>query len=87
LRSTGFAVPTLSPESGFEEVVSTEVPFIHKTDRDGLLALYASWSSVASLPKSERTEIRVNLERVLDERGVGNLELSYVAQIRVYELS
>ncbi len=32
LRSTGFAVPTLSPESGFEEVVSTEVPF-HPQDR------------------------------------------------------
>ena len=84
LRSTRFAVPTLGPETGFEEVISTEVPFIHHTDRDGLLALYASWSSVASLPEGERAAIRAQLERVLEERRVGKLELSYVAQVRVY---
>ena len=84
LRATGFAVPAVSTGSGFEETRTEEVPFTFATDRDGLLALFGSWSAVASLPHDERADVRARLAEVLDRHGVAELELSYVAQLRFY---
>jgi SAM-dependent methyltransferase len=84
LRATGFTVPTVPAGSGFEEVREEEIPFTWATDRDGLLALFGSWSAVASLPDAERGEVLSELARILDRRAVGALALSYVAQLRLY---
>ena len=84
---TGFKVPTVGPDTGFSERQSDEIPFVFVTDRDGLLALYSSWSSVASLPDAERADVRARLAEILDRHTVGDLELSYVAQVRLYDRS
>ena len=85
LRRSGFDVPRLQPDSGFEEIRTSEIPLVLETDRDGLLALFGSWSAVASLPDNERAETLSELARVLDRHGVGALALSYVARLRLYE--
>jgi SAM-dependent methyltransferase len=85
LRRTGFEVPRVPPDSGFEESETANIPFALETDRDGLLALFGSWSAVASLPDDERVEILSELARVLDQHAVRALALSYVARLRLYE--
>jgi SAM-dependent methyltransferase len=85
LRETGFRVPELRPDSGFTERECIEIPFVFSTDRDGLLALYSSWSSVASLPDAEQAGVRARLAEILERHAVGDLELTYIAQLRVYE--
>jgi SAM-dependent methyltransferase len=84
LRKTGFAVPSAPPDAGFTELGTTDVPFVLETDRDGLLALFGSWSAIAALPEDERTEVGAQLAAVLERHGAAELELSYVAQLRLY---
>ena len=84
LRATGFAVSTVPAGSGFAEARDEEIPFTFATDRDGLLALFGSWSSVASLPDDGRAETLSELARVLDRHAVGELALAYVAHLRFY---
>lgn len=85
LRSTAFAVPTVPPGAGFAPAGDEEIPFLLETDRDGLLALFGSWSALAALPGDERAETLSELADVLDRHRVGRLALSYVAQLRLYE--
>jgi SAM-dependent methyltransferase len=84
LRATGFAVPRVPPGHGFEEGSEEEIPFVLETDRDGLLALFGSWSAVAALPDAERSEIRERLDEVLERHSVGDVSLAYVAHLRLY---
>jgi SAM-dependent methyltransferase len=51
----------------FEELAYREVPFVHRSDRDGVIAYYLSLSSVAQRPQSERDELRTVLERLVPE--------------------
>jgi SAM-dependent methyltransferase len=87
LRKSGFALPRLPPGSGFDETRAEEVPFELETDRDGLLALFGSWSAVATLPDDERAEVLSQLAEVLDRHAVGALALAYVAKLRLYARS
>ena len=84
LRASGFAVPRVPPESGFDGLNEQEIPFELETDRDGLLALFGSWSAVAALPDDERTEVWARLAEVLDRHAVDELNLAYVAHLRLY---
>lgn len=84
LCRTGFAVPHVPPEAAFEESRTADIPFVLETDRDGLLALFGSWSAVATLPDAERTEIRARLAAVLDRHGVADVSLAYAAHLRLY---
>jgi SAM-dependent methyltransferase len=84
LVRTGFRVPELPPGSGFEGPAAIDIPFRFATDRDGLLALFGSWSVVAALPDAERAELRERLREALDRHGVGQLELTFTAQLRLY---
>ncbi len=83
LRATGFAVPTV-PRARASPSPNEEIPFTFATDRDGLLALFGSWSAVASLPDDEQAETLSELARVLDRHAVGELALAYVAHLRFY---
>ena len=87
LRATGFAVPRAPAGCGFVEVSEEEIPVVMQTDRDGLLALFGSWSAVAALPDDERAEVLDRLAEVLERHAVGRLELSYVALLRVYRVT
>jgi SAM-dependent methyltransferase len=42
-----------------------------RTDRDGIIAMIASWSSVGSLPEARRTATLAAVRDVLDRHGVG----------------
>ena len=84
LRATGFAVPRVPAGAGFDLVSEEEVGFVLETDRDGLLALFGSWSAVAALPNDERVAVLTQLAGVLDRHEVAGLELSYVAQLCLY---
>ena len=84
LRQTGFDVPHVPPDSGFEETGTSDIPFVLETDRDGLLALFGSWSAVASLPDDERAAVEARLAAVLDRHGIEAVELSYIARLRLY---
>ena len=84
LRQTGFDVPRIPPDAGFEETGTSDIPFAFETDRDGLLALFGSWSAVASLPDDERAAVEARLAAVLDRHEVQAVELSYVARLRLY---
>jgi SAM-dependent methyltransferase len=86
LRASGFAVPEVPAGFGFEEVSEEEIPFVLETDRDGLLALFGSWSAVAALPEDERSEVRARLAEILDRHAVGEASLAYVAHLRLYTL-
>jgi len=84
LVRTGFRVPELPSGSGFEGPAAIDVPFRFVTDRDGLLALFSSWSVVAALPDDERMGVRKRLGEVLGRHGVGQLDLTFTAQLRLY---
>ena len=84
LRSTGFAVPAVPAGAGFNPAGDEEIPFAVETDRDGLLALFGSWSAVAALPDDERRAVRTRLTAVLDRHGVTDVSLAYVAHLRLY---
>ena len=87
LRESGFVVQEPPPGSGFERTAAHDIPFTLRTDRDGLLALFGSWSAIAALPGGERSEVRARLGDALDRHGVGELELTYVAQLRLHMLT
>jgi SAM-dependent methyltransferase len=87
LRESGFVVQEPPPGSGFERTAAHDIPFTLRTDRDGLLALFGSWSAVAALPDDERAEVRTRLAGALDRHGVGELELTYVAQLRLHQVT
>jgi SAM-dependent methyltransferase len=87
LVSTGFEPLTVPPGAGFAETGAVDIPFTFDTDREGLLALFGSWSAVAALPHDEREEVRARLAEALDRHGISELELSYVARLRFYGLS
>ena len=84
LLAGGFRILELPEGSGFERDSEREIPFVLHTDRDGLLALFSSWSAVASLPDDERAEVRERLGAVLSRHGVGKLDLTFAAQLRLY---
>lgn len=84
LLAGGFRIPDLPEGSGFERDSDREIPFVMHTDRDGLLALFGSWSAVATLPDPERADVRSRLAEVLDRHGVAGLDLTYAAQLRLY---
>jgi SAM-dependent methyltransferase len=84
LLAAGFDLAALPEGTLFDEESTAAIPFLFRTDREGLLALFSSWSAVASLPEPERSQVRRQLDEVLGAHGVGDLELSYVAKLRRY---
>ena len=61
----------------FEEVQAGEVSFVHHTDRDEIVAHWASMSFVAALPDGQRTEFLSELDGMLERRGVEAVDIPY----------
>jgi SAM-dependent methyltransferase len=57
------------------------VPFLHHTDREGMLAHYASISYVASLPSPRRDATLGALAQVLERHGVDAVAMPYRAEL------
>ncbi len=63
---------------GFSEWTNVTVPFTHRTDRDGQLALLASASFVATRPEDERAEL---LAQAADQLPDGPIDARYEAEV------
>ncbi len=67
----------------FEEVQAREESFVHHTNRDEIVAHWASMSFVAALPEGQHTELLGQLEGMLERRGVEAVDIPYRAKLWV----
>jgi SAM-dependent methyltransferase len=68
-------------QPAFEEMQTREESFVHHTDREGIVAHWASMSFVAALPEDQRTEFLGQLDRMLARRGVEAVDIPYRVQL------
>jgi SAM-dependent methyltransferase len=61
----------------FEEVQTHEESFVHHTDREEIVAHWASMSFVAALPEGQRTEFLSELDGMLARRAVEAVDIPY----------
>jgi SAM-dependent methyltransferase len=71
----------LEGHPGFKPIEARDVPFVHRSDREGQLAHYASFSWVASLEPARRAEVLGTLEEILVRHGVDEVEIPYRAEL------
>jgi SAM-dependent methyltransferase len=67
--------------AGFGALERREIGFVHATDRDGMLAYYASISFVGALSPERRKRVLTALAAVLDRHSVGDIEIPYRAEL------
>jgi SAM-dependent methyltransferase len=65
----------------FGEVQARSVPFVHHTDREGIVAHWASMSFVAALPDEQRDQLLGELDAMLARRGIEEVEIPYRAEL------
>jgi SAM-dependent methyltransferase len=65
----------------FEELQIRNVPFVHHTDREGIVAHWRSMSFVATLPDPQRARFLEELDRMLARRGVERVDIPYRAEL------
>jgi SAM-dependent methyltransferase len=71
----------LEGHSAFEEVRLRHVPFVHRTDRQRIVAHFASMSFVSSLPDARRRETLAEIDGILERHGVDRADLPYRAEL------
>jgi SAM-dependent methyltransferase len=69
--------------AAFGEVETRSVPFVHHTDREGIVAHWASMSFVATLPGEQRDELLVELDAMLARRGIEAIDIPYRAELSI----
>jgi hypothetical protein len=57
------------------------VPFVHRTDREGIVAHWASMSFVSSLPDDRRAEVLGEVDAILARHGVERIDVPYRAEL------
>jgi SAM-dependent methyltransferase len=67
----------------FEPIRVHDEPFVHATDRVGIVAHWASMSFVATLPDAQRATFLEELDGMLARRGVDEVEIPYRAELWV----
>jgi SAM-dependent methyltransferase len=65
----------------FEDVRRHAEPFVHHTDREGIVAHWASMSFVAALPDEQRATFLGGLDDMLARRGVDRVDIPYRAEL------
>jgi SAM-dependent methyltransferase len=71
----------LEGHPAFEEIEQRDEPFVHRTDREGIVAHWASMSFVATLPDAQRATFLTELDAMLARRGVDEVEIPYRAEL------
>jgi len=71
----------LEGHPAFEEIEVRDEPFVHSTDRAGIVAHWASMSFVATLPDGQRTQFLTELDGMLARRGVDEVDIPYRAEL------
>jgi SAM-dependent methyltransferase len=73
----------LEGHPAFEEIQVHEAPFVHGTDRAGIVAHWASMSFVATLPAEQRATFLEELDGMLARRGIDEVDVPYRAELWV----
>jgi SAM-dependent methyltransferase len=73
----------LEGHPAFEPMEERDEPFVHATDRAGIVAHWASMSFVATLPTGQRASFLEELEAMLARRGVDRVDIPYRAELWV----
>jgi SAM-dependent methyltransferase len=73
----------LAGHPAFEDIETRNEPFVHHTDRAGIVAHWASMSFVATLPAGQREEFLGQLDAMLARRGVHEVDIPYRAELRI----
>jgi SAM-dependent methyltransferase len=76
-----FRLNGLEAHPAFEDVETRDEPFVHHTDRAGIVAHWASMSFVATLPPDQHTELLRGLDAMLARRGIDEVDIPYQAQL------
>jgi SAM-dependent methyltransferase len=71
----------LEGHPAFEEMQVRSVPFVHHTDREGIVAHFASMSFVSSLPDARRAATLAEIDGILARHGVERVDLPYRAEL------
>jgi SAM-dependent methyltransferase len=72
---------SLDGHPGFAPIETRNVPFVHETDRERILAHYLSMSAIASLASERRAQVLDELEAVLVRHGVDQIGIPYRAEL------
>ncbi|HKE80857.1 MAG TPA: class I SAM-dependent methyltransferase, partial [Solirubrobacteraceae bacterium] len=73
----------LDGHPGFDPLEVRDVPFVHETDREGILAHYQSMSAIASQEPARRAEIMGALDAILVRHGIGSIGIEYKAELSI----
>jgi SAM-dependent methyltransferase len=73
----------LDGHPAFEEIQLRDEPFVHRTDRAGIVAHWASMSFVATLPDAQRTQLLDEIDGMLARRGIDEIDIPYRAELWV----
>jgi SAM-dependent methyltransferase len=80
-RGGDFRPQGLDGHPGFAPIETRNVPFVHETDRERILAHYLSMSAIASLAPDRRAEVLDELDAVLVRHGVERIAIPYRAEL------
>jgi SAM-dependent methyltransferase len=67
--------------AAFADVETRSVPFVDHTDREGIVAHWASMSFVAALPGEQRALFLTELDAMLARRGIEDVDVPYRAEL------
>jgi SAM-dependent methyltransferase len=73
----------LDGHPGFEPLEVRNLPFVHETDRQGILAHYQSMSAIASQEPARRAEVLAALDAILVRHGVESTGIHYRAELSI----
>jgi SAM-dependent methyltransferase len=73
----------LDGHPGFEPLEIRNVPFVHETDREGILAHYQSMSAIASQEPTRRAEVLAALDAILVRHGIESIGIRYRAELSI----
>jgi SAM-dependent methyltransferase len=71
----------LEGHPAFDEIQTRDEPFVHSTDRAGIVAHWASMSFVATLPDAQRTQLLHEIDGMLARRGIDEIDIPYRAEL------
>jgi ubiquinone/menaquinone biosynthesis C-methylase UbiE len=71
----------LEADPRFGPLGAEEVVHEHRADRDGIMAMVASWSAIGGLPEARRTAALAAVREVLERRGVSEAAIGFRAMI------
>jgi hypothetical protein len=78
---TGNRRPIALEGAGFDALEHRDIPFVYTTDREGMLAYYASISFVGGLPAARRAQVLAELDAILARHHVGEVAMPCRAEL------